>query len=167
MLSRIFWVGIAGFALVTGMLLQDGGRIFSMAAESESMDGIERSIEHSVDRAIDGSFDQMQVMDGDGNEIDVPPETKRALGEAVGRLVKAKADLAILKVRDATDGEIAAAEVRSAQARADVDRLKAQIKGQEQVARAEQDAIVQQVERQVQQDVRAEIREEIRDAVRN
>jgi hypothetical protein len=84
MLSRIFWVGIAGIALVIGMVLQDGSRIFSMAAESESMDGVERSIEASVDRAIDGSLDGMQVMDGDGNEIDVPPETKRALGEAVG-----------------------------------------------------------------------------------
>jgi hypothetical protein len=109
----------------------------------------------------------MQVMDGDGNEIDVPPETRRALGEAVGRLVKTKADLAILKVRDASNEEINAAEARSAQARAAVDRLKAQIKGQQQAARAEQDAVVAQVERQVRDDVRAQVREEIRDAVRN
>jgi hypothetical protein len=167
MLSRIFWVGIAGIALVIGMVLQDGDRFFAMAAESESMDGIERSIEASVERAIDGSVDQMQVMDGDGNEIDVPPETRRALGEAVGRLVKTKADLAILKVRDASNEEINAAEARSAQARAAVDRLKAQIKGQQQAARAEQDAVVAQVERQVRDDVRAQVREEIRDAVRN
>ena len=167
MLSRIFWVGIAGIALVTGMVLQDGGRIFSMAAESESMEGVEESIEASVDRAIDGSFDGMQVMDGDGNEIAVPPETKRALGEAVAQLVKAKADLAILKVRDASHEEIAAAEARSAQARAEVDRLKVQIKGQEQAARAEQDALAAQIERDVREEVRAEIREEVRDAVRN
>lgn len=167
MLSRIFWVGIAGVALVIGILLQDGGRIFSMAAESESMDGVQRSIEASVDRAIDGSFDGMQVMDGDGNEIDVPPETKRALGEAVGRLVKAKADLAILKMRDANAAEIAAVEVRSAQARADVDRLKAEIKGEEAAARAEHDALAAQIERDVRQSVRDDIRAEIRDAVRN
>ena len=167
MLSRIFWVGIAGIALVIGMVLQDGSRIFSMAAESESMDGVERSIEASVDRAIDGSLDGMQVMDGDGNEIDVPPETKRALGEAVGRLVKAKADIAILKMCDANAGEIAAAEARSAQARADVDRLKAQIKGQGQAARAEQDALAGQIERDVRESVRDDIRSEIRDAVRN
>jgi hypothetical protein len=167
MLSRIFWVGIAGVALVIGILLQDGGRIFSMAAESESVDGVQRSIEASVDRAIDGSFDGMQVMDGDGNEIDVPPETKRALGEAVGRLVKAKADLAILKMRDANAAEIAAVEARSAQARADVDRLKAEIKGEEAAARAEHDALAAQIERDVRQSVRDDIRAEIRDAVRN
>jgi hypothetical protein len=167
MLSRIFWVGLAGIALITGIILQDGGRIFSMAAESESMEGVERSIEASVDRAIDGSFDGMQVMDGDGNEIDVPPETKHALGEAVGRLVKAKADLAILKVRDANDEEIAAAEARSAQARANVDRLKAQIKGQELAARTEHDALAAQIERDVREDIRAQVREEVREAVRN
>lgn len=167
MLSRIFWVGLAAIALIIGIVLQDGDRIFAVAAQSESMDGVERSIEASVERAIDGSFEGMQVMDGDGNEIDVPPETKRALGEAVGRLVKTKADLAILKVRDASNEEIKAAEARSARARADVDRLKAEIKGHDRAARAEQDAVVAQVERQVRDDVRAQVREEIRDAVRN
>ena len=167
MLSRIFWVGIAGIALVTGMILQDGGRIFSMAAESESMEGVERSIEQSVDRAIDGSFDQMQVMDGDGNSIDVPPETKRALGQAVGALVKAEADLAILKIRDGSAEEMQAADLRRAKARAEVDRLKAEIKGQGQAARAEHDALSAQIERDVRDEVREDIRAAVRDAVRN
>ena len=30
MLSRIFWVGIAGIALLTGMALQDGDWIFDL-----------------------------------------------------------------------------------------------------------------------------------------
>ena len=172
MLSRIFWVGLAGMALVIGMLLQDGGRIFSFADDHTDISAkTERTIEASVDRAIDGSFEGMQVTDGDGNEIDVPAETKRALGEAVGRLVKAEAALAVLKIRDGSAEEMQAASARRDQARADVDRLKAEIKGEGPAAKAEHDAVAAQIERQVRddvrEDVRAEIREEIRDAVRN
>ena len=167
MLSRLFWVGIAGIAIITGIVIQDGDRIFAVAAESESMAGVERSIQTSVERAVEGSFDRMEVVDGDGNAIDVPPETKRALGEAVGRLVKAEADLAILKVRDGSQQERLAAEARRAEARADVDRLKAEIKGREAAARAEQGALAQQIERDVRDEVREQVREEVREAVRN
>ncbi len=155
MLSRIFWVGIAAVALLTGIVLQDGDRFFR--ADRGIDIGIDRAIDRTVDHAVDGSFDGMQVMDADGNEIDVPTETKRALGEAVAQLVKAKADLAILKVRDASDEEIAAAEVRSAQARAEVDRLKVEIRGEDQAA--DRDAI--------RAEVRREIRDTVREAVRN
>lgn len=159
MASRIFWVMLAGAALVTGMILQDGDRIFSMAAESESLASVERSIEASVERAVEGSVDQMQVIDADGNEIDVPAETKQALGAAVGRLVKAEADLAILRIRDGNDLEIRAANARRAEARAEVDRLKAEIRGKEPAATTENGAVREQI--------RAEIRESVREAVRN
>lgn len=176
MLSRIFWVGIAGIALVTGMILQDGDRMFSWGHDVDrqvdrsvdtDVDRVVDTVKDNVDRAIDGSFDQMQVTDGEGNEIAVPAETKRALGAAVGNLVKAEADLAILKVRDGSAEEMRAANARRAEARAEVDRLKAEIKGEGPAARAEQDALAAQIERDVRDDVRTQIREEIRDAVRN
>lgn len=170
MLSRIFWVGIAGVALLTGMFLQDGDEMFgwgqeaAIAMEAErALDAeIEQAVDASVDRAIDGGVDRMQVIGADGNEIDVPAQTKRAMAEAVGRLVKAQADLAILKVGDAGEGEIRAATALRDQARADVDRVKAQIEDLEQAATTEQEA----VREQVQQEIRDEIRTEIREAVR-
>jgi len=167
MLSRIFWVGIAGVALIAGMVIQNGDRIFAVAAESESLASVERSIDATVEEAVAGSFDKMQVIDADGNEIDVPAETKQAMAEAVGRLVKAEADLAILRVRDGSAEDRQAAETRRAEARAEVDRLKAVMRNEEQGAKAEQQALSEQIERDVRQEVREDIRAAVREAVRN
>lgn len=167
MLSRIFWVGIAGVALVTGMVIQDGDRIFEVASESESLTGVERSIEASVERAVEGSIDQMQVMDADGNAIDVPPETKQALGTAVAALVKAEADLAILRVRDGSAEDRAAAEARRTEARGEVDRLKAEIRDLEEGAGSGQEALSKQIERDVRAEVREDIRASVKEAVSN
>ena len=170
MLSRLFWVGIAGIAIITGIVIQDGGEMFSWGREA-AMDAkldasISRTVDRAVDRAVDGNIDRMQII-SDGREIDVPPETKRAMADAVARLVRAQADIAILKVSDAGAEEVQAATVRRDQARSDVDRLKAQIEGQEAAARAEQGALSQQIERDVRDEVREQVREEVREAVRN
>ena len=159
MLSRIFWVGLAGIAMITGMALQDGDWIFGSDRERHISARTERAIERSVERAVDGSFEGMQVVGSDGREIDVPRETKRAMAEAVGRLIKSETDLAMLKIGDESAEELRAATARRDQARADVDRLKAEIDGQGEAARLEQDAVREQI--------REEIRESVRDAVRN
>ena len=163
MASRIFWVMLAGLALVVGMVLQDGRGMLSWGHDTDISARTERSIESSIDRAIDGTVDKMEVIGSDGREIDVPPETKRAMADAVGQLVKAEADLAILRVRDGSAEERQAAETRRTEARAEVDRLKAVINGEEDAARADQAAVREQVRREI----RDEIRAEIRDAARN
>lgn len=135
MLSRIFWVGIAGMALVVGMVIQDGDWIF---------DSVEREL--TVEQAV---------------ATDVPPETRRALADAVGRLVKAQAELAMLKVGDESAAEIQAAETRRAEARADVDRLEAEIRNQGQAAAIEQKAVRDQVRTEIREGVRTTIREAV------
>ena len=164
MASRIFWVFIAGLALVTGMVLQDGDRIFTWADDEAGISAkTERAIDVGVDRVVDNSVYRMQVVGRDGREIDVPSETKRALAEAVGRLVKAEANLTVLAIRDANEEEIAAASVRRDQARTEVETLKAEIERQRQMSRTQSDAISEQIQREVQDDVRAAVR----DAVKN
>jgi len=166
MLSRVFWVGIAGVALVIGMVLQDGWIFDSVERElavEQTVDAkVDRIVDAEVQRAVDGGFDRLEVVGTDGREIDVPAQTKRALAEAVGRLVKAQADLAILRISDAGEDEIRAANAMRDQARADVDRLKAQINDLEQASRLEQDAVRQQIQREVRDEIRTEIREAVR-----
>ena len=163
MLSRIFWVGLAGIALLTGMALQDGDWIFGSDLERDitarTERAVERSVERSVERAIDQSFDGMEVVGEDGREIDVPRETKRAMAAAVGRLIKAETDLAMAKMGDESSEEVEAATARRDQARAEVDRLKSAIEGEGEAAVT--------ARQEVRDEVRAEIREAVREAVRN
>jgi formate-dependent nitrite reductase cytochrome c552 subunit len=159
MLSRIFWIGIAGIALVAGMVMQDGNRIFSWGDDADAARGVGHKVEMSVDSAIDRSFDKMTVVGSDGEEIEIPAETKRAMGEAVGRLVKAETELALLRVRDGSKAEIEAAAVRRDQARADVETLKDRIENQKTIVEDKREAVRDQV--------RQEVRETVREAVRN
>ena len=161
MLSRIFWIGVAGLAMIAGMAMQDS--IFSWGDDRARVSlASDRDVEARVDRAIDRSFDHMEVVDSDGDQIDVPAETKRALAEAVGRLVKAETELAMLRITDEGEQETRAAQALRDQARADVDRLKAQIESLER-SPVEQEA----VRDQVRQEVREEVRTAVREAVRN
>ena len=159
MLSRILWVGVAGIAIVAGMAMQDGDRIFSWGDEREASAKSEHVIEAGVQRAIDGSFDKMQVVGTDGEEIDVPAETKRAMAEAVGELVKAEADLALARVGEDDPDAVREASARRVEARAKVDRLKAAIKSEDRAAQVSENAVRDQV--------REEIRTSVRDAVGN
>lgn len=163
MASRILWVALAGLALIAGMVIQDRDWIFgSMEHDFKTERAIEASVERAVERSIDRGIDNMEVMGSDGREIDATPEAKRALAEAVGRLVKAKADLAILRISDSSAEEIQAAETLADQARADVDRLKAQIERQEGAATSDRDAVREQIHREVREDIRATVREAVR-----
>jgi len=159
MLSRIFWIGIAGIALVAGMVMQDGNRIISWGDDADAARGAGHKVEMSVDSAIDRSFDKMTVVGSDGEEIEIPAETKRAMGEAVGRLVKAETELALLRVRDGSKPETEAATVRRDQARADVETLKDRIENQKTIVEGKREAVRNQV--------RQEVRETVREAVRN
>ena len=160
MLSRIFWVGLAGLALIGGMYLQDGDRMFlGWTGHDQVSERTERAIEERIERAVEGSIDRMEVVAEDGREIAVPKETRRALGDAVGRLIEAEAALAVLKIRDGSGEELAAAAARRDQARVEVESLKGQIEAQEAMSRGERDIIRQQV--------RSEIRAAVREAVGN
>ena len=159
MLSRIFWIGIAGIALIGGIILQGGRGIFSWGDDADHQRSVAHRIETRVDAAIDHSFDKMQVLGSDGKEIDVPPETKRELAGAVGRLVKAETDLAFLSVRDGSQEELTAAKVRRDRANAEVDALQARIERQKQVTNDQADAVREQI--------RADVRDTVREAVRN
>jgi hypothetical protein len=158
MLSRLLWVGVAGIALIAGIALQDGDSVFSWSHDSDVAAKSERAVDKQVERAIEGSFDKMQVTGSDGQDIDVPAKTKRALAEAVGRLVKAEADIAIARVGEDDEEAVREATARRDQARADVDRLKAEIKGLEKAAQGENDALREQIRREIREDVRDTVR---------
>ena len=159
MASRIFWFMIAGFALIGGMVLQDGGTIFSWGDTADDSRSVEQRIEARVDRAIDESVDKMEVVDSEGKEVDISAETKRALADAVSRLVKAEAELAVLQIRDGTAEQIEAATVDRDQAKTDVETLKAKIEGQKDFANEGRQPARDQI--------RTDVRETVRDVVRN
>jgi hypothetical protein len=157
MLSRIFWVGFAGLALVTGMILQDGD-MFGWRGHDDAAARVDDAVAVFTDRG-----DRIRVVGSDMHDVDLYPETNRALASAVGRLVKAEGNLALLGIGDADDKEMAAAQLRRDQARTEVETLKAEIDRQRQVSQSES-ALVEQ---QIRDQVREQVREEIRDAVRN
>jgi hypothetical protein len=163
MLSRIFWVGIAAVALVTGMVLQDGDRMFSWTGQEDVSARTQRAIESGIDRTVDRSVDRMEIVGSDGRQIEVSHDARRALGEAVGEMVKAEADLAIIKIRDGSDDEVKAAETRRDQARTVVETLKAQIERQDRLADRDRNAIRDQVRQEVREDVRDTVRDAVRD----
>lgn len=160
MLSRIFWISVAGIALVAGMVVQ-GDSIFGWHDRAHEMRDSHRA-DSQIDRIIDRSFDKMQVMGPDGQKVDVPAETKRELAGAVGRLVKAETDLALARMGDDDEQEMSSARDRIADARADIERLKTQIKSTEEAATVDQDALREQIRREVREDVRATVREAVR-----
>src|SRR5262245_39730659 len=159
MLSRIFWIGLAGIALIAGIALQDGPGLIRWSSDDEPSS--HRSLEEKVDRAIDRSFDHMQVVGDDGEEIEVPAKTKRALAEAVSRLVKAEADLAMARIGDDNVAEVRDAQARRDRAHADVERLKTEIEKLEQTANSDSDAMREQIQREVREDVRQTVKEAV------
>jgi len=162
MLSRILWVSVAGIALIAGVALQDGDSMFGWSRDSDVSAKTDRAIDKQVERAIEGSVDKIQVVGPDGQEVDVPAETKRAMAKAVGQLVKAEADIAIARVGDDDEEAVREATDRRDQARREVDRLKAEIKGYERAAKGEHDALREQIRREIREDVRDTVREAVR-----
>ena len=163
MLSRIMWISVAGIALIAGIAMQDGDWIFGWNDRTEVSSKADRTVEARLDRAIERGFDKMQVTDSDGREIDVPAKTKRAMADAVGRLVKAEMELATARIGEDDEGAMRAARAERDRARADVDRLKAQIEDFERAAQGENDVLREEIRREIREDVR----ETVRDAVRS
>ena len=162
MLSRILWIGVAGIAIVAGIAFQDGDRFFGWDdARDHRSSRADRAAESRIDRAIDRSFEKMEVTGADGERVEVSAETKRELAGAVSRLVKAEADLAMLRIGDGSEEEIKAARARIADARGDIDRVKARINSAERAAETEHDALAEEIRREVREDVRASIREAV------
>lgn len=159
--SRIFWILLAGGALVAGIALQDGDEIFGWG-EHDARVAVrtERTVESRVERAVERGTERMRIVDAGGHKVEVSEDAKRALAGAVGRLVEAEVALAVLDVRDAKAAELAAAQARQAHARAEVDRLKEQIATEQNAAR-DRAAVREQIQREVGDDVRASIREAI------
>jgi hypothetical protein len=163
MLSRIFWVGLAAIALITSMIIQDGDRMLSWGDSHDLSAMTEGAIEAKIERAVARGVDRMEVVDSGGREIVVPPDRKRALADAIGRLIEAETDLAVLRVRDGSAEKVKAASALRDKTRAEVDALKAEIERRED---ASIDASVDK--RDVARDeIRREIREDVRDAVRD
>jgi hypothetical protein len=157
MLSRLFWIGLAGLALLIGMFLQDGRHIFSWVDDRADISArTERAIDASIDKAVDKSVNHLEITGPDGEEINADPAVKRALAVAVGELVKAEADLAVLHAQGARPDAMGAARTRRDGARAEVDRLKAQIKGEDVQAQVADEAAI-----------RAQVRDDVRDAIRD
>ena len=145
MLSRILWIGLAGIALIAGAILQNRDSLF------------EGTDHHSgvIERAVDAGVDTVPIVVIDTRQNPVSPDAKRALDDAVRRLLKAETELALVRVRNGDDEARQAAEARRNQARTDVDRLAEQIEHKKDGARVDRDAI------------RNEVREEVRAAVRD
>jgi regulator of protease activity HflC (stomatin/prohibitin superfamily) len=157
MASRIFWILLAGAALVIGMVVQDDDAMFSWGRHGDASARIERKIDERIDRAVDRSVARIQVVDARGAEIIVPAENKRALADAVVRLAEAEAGYAILRTRDGNRQELVAAKARRDHARAEVETLKQAIKAHEQASDPDQG----------RRELRDEIRATVREAVRN
>jgi hypothetical protein len=150
---------LAGIALIAGIIVQDGDGLFSWGDHRDVSAKVDRAIEARVERG----FDKMQIVDSDGREIELSREIRAEFGEAVGRLVKAEAHLAVLGVRDASDEEIQAAKVRRDKARAEVETLKARIEQQKHVSDRDRDAVREQIRQEIRDDVHSAVREAVRD----
>jgi hypothetical protein len=159
MLSRLFWIGLAGVALIAGIIVQDGDGIFSWGDHHD----VSAKVDRAIEARVEGSFDKMQIVDSDGRQIELSRETRKEFGEAVGRLVKAEVNLAMLGVRDASDEDIQAAKVRRDQARSEVETLKARIERQEHVSDSDRDAVREQIRQEIRDDVHSAVRDVVRD----
>ena len=154
MLSRIFWVLMVVIALFAGAAMQ--GNLFFGWGDDERAN--EKAVEERVERAVEGRVARMEVVGKDGRTIHVSRETKEQLAQAVKRLVSAEAALALAKITDEGEPALAQAQARRDSARAEVERLKAEIDREENLSRAERDA----VRDQIREDVRRSVREAVR-----
>ena len=157
MLSRIFWIGLAIVALVAGIAFRSGHGFMSWDHDGDRSPG--HGLESHVDAAIDSGVGRMEIVGPDGERIDVPPEAKREFARAISRLVKAETSLAMLRIRDGSQKEMAAATIRRDQAKGEVEALKAQIEKQKALSDARRNDLGEQI--------RADVRETVREAVRN
>lgn len=154
MLSRIFWILMVVMALVAGAAMQ--GNLFFGWGDDEKVS--EKAVEERIERAVEGGAPRIDVVGKDGRTVDVSRQTKEQLGEAVKRLVAAETALALARIRNDGDSALAGARARRDSARADVERLKAEIDREEKLSRADRDAIRARIREDVRQSVREAVR---------
>ena len=135
MAGRIFWIGVAGAALSPGWWFRTATGLW----HCRRIRGFEQ--DRSSSRPQRRSRRRPQCRQNTDHrprrtQIDVPPESKRDFADAVGRLVKAEADLCVLRVRDGNRQERAAARARRDHARAEVETLKDAIEQHEKARRS-------------------------------
>ena len=159
MAGRLAWVLAGGAAIVGGMMIQDGD-MFSFSDERQIDRQIDREVDHEVDQEVDEAIAEATAAP-DGRRIIVDGrsatdrEAVRAMTDAVAELVKAETALAAAQIGDNDDpAEVAGARAQRDRARAEVERLKAQIEAKDgsEAARAA---------------IREQVRGEVREAVRN
>ena len=161
-MSRIFWILMVVVALVAGTLFQARDFVFAWAGDTAVEARVEQAIETRVADTVESSVERMQVVDSDGRAIEVAPQTKRDLGDAVRRLAGAEAELALMRVRGSDDAAaVQDARSRRDAAKADVERLKAEIERQDELSPPDRHAVRQQIK----EDVRSSIRETVRSAI--
>ena len=157
MASRALWILLAGVALVAGVATQQRDWLFAWTDEPHIERTTERVIEARVERAVEESFEQMQVVDSDGQAVDVAPETRRDLGNAIRRLVDAEARLAAMQLRKASATAEQDLRIRRDAARADVERLARHVEQQDQFSDADRDAVRNQIRDGIRATVRTAI----------
>lgn len=151
MAGRLAWVLAGGAAIVGGMMIQDGD-MFSFEDDRQ----IDRKVDREVDREVDTAIAEARAVRGETRiVVDGRPvsdrQAVRAMTDAVAGLVKAEAALAAAQIGDNDDpDEVAGARAQRDRARAEVERLKAQLE-----------------EREGNEAVRDQVRSEVREAVRN
>jgi len=162
MLSRIFWILLAGAAFVGGIAMHERDSWFGWTDDSAVERSAEASFGTRVDRAVDRSFAKVEVIGSNGKAIDVPTATKQELAAAVRRLVAAEADLAFTRVRHESEAAVQEATTRRDAARSDVERLKGEIERREQLSGSDGDFVREQVRQKIRDDINATVRGAIR-----
>jgi hypothetical protein len=158
MLSRLFWIGLAGVALVAGIALQDGREMLAWTGGDEIGLASERIIEARVEHAVEERFAGREERSGSPDW-----DAKHEFATAVRELVGAEAHLVAVRIGGESEEEVREAEVRRDAARATVDRLKQELERQEQLSRQERI----ELRDQIRTETREAVREQIRSAIRN
>jgi electron transfer flavoprotein alpha subunit len=153
MLNRLLWIGLAILALVGGLLFQN--RILFGVHDGVRGKTIEARVAELSDSKI---ADRMTVVSADGRPIEIPRETKQAMAAAIHSYISARAELALLRARNAQPQDIQAAQQRSDTAHAQIERVKAQIDEQRQLSERDRDALRSHIQNEVRQAVRDTVR---------
>ena len=162
MASRMFWIIMVAVALVAGTLFQGRSLFFGWADDSSVERRVERAVEAPVQAAVESEIAKLHVVNADGRPVKLTEQTKRELGEAMRRFAAAEARLAMVRVADSNQAAAAEARSRRDAAKAELERLQAEIERQEAQYATDRDLARQQV----QQEIRSSVRETVRAATR-
>lgn len=162
MAGRIVWIGIAGAALVTGMVVQGDVDIGSELGDHGDDVRVERSVRvdrdlnRRIDRIIDRATRGIDSRGADDKPIEENPVIRRQMAGAIAEYLRAEVSLATAKSDDKLPkAALDQAEQRRDAARLAVDRLADEAKA---VSRDDRD--------EIRENLRDEVRDAVRDAVR-